>query len=324
MISVDLVGSTALKQRGGIDALDTVRWVHWFNGFYDSFQEFLRRQYDQLPDSLASFDWVPDERPRLWKRNGDELLLHVQVKDHREALVHLVALRHALAGYREHWASALPERTTVHEAARKREFPMDLKATAWVAGFPVTNIGVPWDDHDPADFIGPQIDLGFRLAKRAARDRIVLDLGLALLLATAMNDLELADSVAVLYTGTKELADILEGLPYPIFAVDVPHPVDEAAKALAGGPVALQASGPAKVVTYAEEFLRHSHGLVRPFIYGDDHFRLEPRWHARLEKERDHLIGDYQAATGDSVSEGTAPATTAQGIDEYTTLDSPQ
>ena len=69
-----------------------------------------------------------------------------------------------------------------------------VKGTAWVAGFPVRNIElyIPKNMHknkaEPEcvrDFLGPSIDLGFRLSKKASEARLILSPSLAYLIASA-------------------------------------------------------------------------------------------------------------------------------------------
>ncbi|MEH2471775.1 hypothetical protein V1281_007038 [Nitrobacteraceae bacterium AZCC 2161] len=66
--------------------------------------------------------------PELWKSVGDALIYTKLLGDHREALTTLNAWMGAVDAYRKRLKAQYPS--------------LDLKSTAWVAGFPVHNAEV--------------------------------------------------------------------------------------------------------------------------------------------------------------------------------------
>ncbi|KAB7783665.1 hypothetical protein F8B43_3588 [Methylorubrum populi] len=113
----------------------------------------------------------------------------------------------------------------------------------WTAAFPAPNITVPVvDKHSPIsesehgllddesieadgdinpskfEFLGKEIDAGFRVAKHAGADRFALSLEAAYLLAQGCA--EGACSFPFTYGGREELKGVIGGRPYPIVAID--------------------------------------------------------------------------------------------------------
>ncbi|MCC7491682.1 MAG: hypothetical protein IT204_05020 [Fimbriimonadaceae bacterium] len=311
-MSVDLVGSTALKQRSAMAAGDLEPWLPWFQGFYEALLPFLHAQYDQLPEPLRK---DAAQLPVLWKYNGDEILLRTSLANHREALTHVVALKQAVCTWRTQWAEGLST-DTVPEDLRKRRFPLDVKATAWLAGFPVSNAVVGDDPENPADLIGPQVDLGFRLAKMASRTHLVMDAGLAYMVAEAMGGTNGLTACCFRYLKRHEFKGILEGLPYPVLAIHAEHELVNAEEAL-GQAEAPQATAlpPDKVIAFCEHFHKDTLGVVRPFIFSDPgiKFAIQPKCHEALEARRQRLI-DLRTKQGyvppqaqDNPPEGESP-----------------
>lgn len=258
---------------------DIEPWLPWFRGFYDGFPLQLEAAYDRLPADVPLHDAT---RPQLWKYNGDEILLQTTLSDYRQVLTHIMALRLVIERWRESWPERLP-REHAADHLRKRPFPLDLKGTAWLAGFPVINSTI-WKAREvPLDFIGPQVDLGFRLARFASRTSLVVDASLAHILAAALPAKPGADSCRLRYLGRKRLKGILEDLPYPVFAVDVPSALADAEEALQSTSAETHVEA-RHVVTFCERFHSETVGVGRPFIKDDagGRFGLDPERHAHL------------------------------------------
>jgi hypothetical protein len=220
-LSVDCVGSTRYKaemsnEKGPI-------WVSIFEKFYENFPVLMR-------------EWVAEEfrsqrapSVSVWKFLGDEIVFVVLPKSAEDLVLLSRALFGAMAAYEE---------------ANLDRFPLRLKGTAWVAAFPEPNIEIPVPDDQhrrrvsQRDYIGPDIDLGFRLAKFATPAAVVTSLRLAGTMLSAAN----ADLVDFHLAGEEPLKGILGDRPYPIIRVvpaDAPakcrprEPVNTAALALA-------------------------------------------------------------------------------------------
>src|SRR3954469_16945762 len=84
-LSVDLVGSTALKQSGefpikkpdGEESLGRVgaKWLLDLATFYRDIEAKFTREWDLYSKQIApKCKWPTTVSPRLWKVNGDELI----------------------------------------------------------------------------------------------------------------------------------------------------------------------------------------------------------------------------------------------------------
>jgi len=253
-LSVDIVGSTAFKQSSKSPSAVTKLGAPWLEAttlFYNEFERLFTTAWDASTSELkAKYSWQMGPSPDLWKAAGDELIYTKALTDHRQAFVAVQAWTTAVKGFKP--------------ALKKFSRSLDLKCTAWLAGFPVTNAEVmlrqslseqdklqlPDDDSlvsnfklleqlgDRAsslvkDYIGPSIDTGFRLAALSTPRKFVLSLDLALLLAHTLvtpPDTEFQVTTKFRFDGKETLKGVLEGVPYPIFWIDV-DPDDKLNKA---------------------------------------------------------------------------------------------
>ncbi len=277
LASVDLIGSTDLKhlEPSSDDGLPLWRLV--LPSFYREFTACLRGRYG------GGTDPAPME---LWKFNGDEILYQSVLTDHRQILPHLRALRDAVKGFGDWWAQQ-------RHGASKEAFPCALKATAWVAGFPVTNQEVqlllPGAERAGQDFIGPQIDLGFRLSEHATRERLVIDAGAAHLLCSVLPEYRGAD-IYLGYGGRQPLRGLLQGQAYPLFWIDVPWPDTELERGLADTTYPCE---PGAVLKFLNHLFATTSGVRRPFIDGDPDYGLSGREQDEFERNR-QLIQEYE------------------------------
>ena len=275
-ISVDLVGSTAFKSRKSsgdriVDgkAVDIPIWPQIFTEFFETFPISLKSAYEHLPGSIHK----PEALPQPWKFVGDEILFEVALKKYTDTLAHMCAIRDAV------------KRFPLEKWAAKEDNKLPLKATAWIAGFPVTNreVMLRSDGGDLRDFLGPQMDLGFRLCQCADTRRIPISVDLAMLLLAAIKDQKVATNACpIRYAGRRELKDILGGRPYPLLWVDVAdqlthedmllgikNPDDDQCKCMA---------------QFVDEFIRDTSGQRKPFIKDDAEFGEVPDELEKLRK----------------------------------------
>ena len=221
-LSVDLVGSTAFKAGAGSEHGDQAaypKWVDETRKFYAEFPLILRARYNHatLEKREIQAAW-----PRIWKTIGDEVVFcaRIQSRDHLACIVQ--AFTEALREY----GLKLEERGA----------HLDVKGTGWMAAFPTPNVTVPIErveafdipteemevaaDDAPHkfDFLGKNIDCGFRLARFSSSDKLTLSVELALALCDSIlvNDLFRGDFH---YLGREELKGVLNGRPYPIVAI---------------------------------------------------------------------------------------------------------
>lgn len=296
-LSVDLVGSTASKQRPNFPIREPGRlwadgamappWLSPIANFFGSFQEAFVREWKIFKSQVATklgIEVTID--PSFWKANGDELIFVKELNDRKEIL-----------GCIDAWLKAL-------KSVRNQLSPsgLDLKATAWTAGFPVTNselifqvspgtqVALFEDDprlqqfallenwhKDPMsrnaavmDFIGPSIDTGFRLASRSAPRRFVISIDIAYFLATAHLPARGGiDVPPIFYEGKTELKGVLGGKPYPVFWIDTMagHKFAETEDRLMGK----SAAHADNIKGFCLEFYKDNSTLMfLPFIFRED------------------------------------------------------
>ncbi|MBI4263472.1 MAG: hypothetical protein HY657_03770 [Acidobacteria bacterium] len=213
-LSVDTVGSTAFKQ-GQENLPSGPRWVDAFRLFYSRVGSALFEQWRRPPPDLAG------DCPTFWKGLGDEVLYVKELTDYRQAFFAVRAWRDTVGSSRATLANKYPS--------------LDLKASAWVANFPITNaeIQLPMPNArsteksadvgqaSTIDYIGPSMDLGFRLGTLSSPTRLVTSVGLTLMVAEAVMDgCADADDLRLMYGEPTILKGVLGGAPYPAFWVD--------------------------------------------------------------------------------------------------------
>jgi len=126
----------------------------------------------------------PSPPVNLWKYIGDEVVLMAELgKEHPPSLYVL-----ALAETIKYFNSCFETEKTFKDGKLKLYF----KGTAWVAGFPASNIELKLTgkDHEENDFIGPSIDLGFRLSKFATKDKLIISASLVFLIINQLDTKE--------------------------------------------------------------------------------------------------------------------------------------
>jgi hypothetical protein len=296
-LSVDLVGSTASKQRPNFPIKEPGKlwadggvappWLSPIANFFGSFREAFIREWKIFRGSALSelrIDVADD--PTFWKANGDELIFVKVLDDRREILGCVLA-----------WLEALKAVRPILE-----KDGLDAKATAWTAGFPVTNSELvfelnpgaqnsPYED-DPRllqfsllerwyqdstsqisllmDFIGPSIDIGFRLAAHSSVRRFVISVDIAYFLANLLlPPTSRAKIPRVLYGGKEVLKGVLDGKPYPIFWIDTKSPTPMEAATPEDKLLGNTQLG--DVSDFCLEFYdKHSAEMFVPFIYRED------------------------------------------------------
>ena len=158
-LSVDMVGSTEFKAR--FTGQGAEGWLATFKAFFTNFPLMVAGQigFEFLDD-----DHTPDIG--VWKVMGDEVVSTVEPKTPEELTSILLALLRTMRMYEE---------------KHFRELPLRLKGTAWLADVNGSNIEIEIPELSSGqgahlDFIGPDIDLGFRIAKFARPATIVISL----------------------------------------------------------------------------------------------------------------------------------------------------
>lgn len=297
LASADIIGSTAFKSG---EASLRRNWAHVFSGFFDEFPKTLAAKFEALDDRL-----IPNSKPpccmELWKLVGDEILLVTESRRHEEAAYHALALKDALNEYSERLSKKHPS--------------LGLKGTIWGAGFPVLNVQVQTqasaDGRTALDFLGPSVDLGFRLAATADRRRIPISADVALFLTRArQNSSKAAKRLHIFADPPQVLKGINAGGPYPMLWLDRLDGEATSEDKLLHRTRDCQSD---VLLEYLDDqFENASVGLTRPFIEGDpsEHFRSIPHdfieWRKRLIADDPDLQYEADAGRPNPKRAGTA------------------
>lgn len=289
-LSADIVGSTAFKASKAT-SLRSSEWASTFREFFTEFPKQVSVNYDSLPDN--KFPVCNPASP--WKFSGDEILFETQLSCHTEVITHLYAFKRAACEYPAEW--------------EKNEIPLKLKCTAWIAGFPVNNteIRLSHGGQTLTDYIGPGIDLGFRLASFATERRFVLSADLGLMLLDAIHHAEVdAAEFNLYFRGRESLKGVIDGKPYPIIWLKNDNIDPDIEEQLLGKPET------DKLTNYLRRFLDDTSGLERPFIANDPHEKyreIPDRFEkARKEMMAEESLRDYSNEAGDVPAAQAPPA----------------
>lgn len=266
-LSVDVVGSTAYKQSRIGTSGET--WLGPFVAFATSFRKFFDHALI-MGNKKAEEEKVElgkPEAPRLWKSLGDELIFTVPLRSSVEAPYFVWSFKEAVGWYKKDMERRFPE--------------LSVKATGWVAGFPLINRKIRIGEAD-TDYIGPQIDIGFRIAKYSTSRRFTVSVGLAYMLTIIHRSVF---PLNIYYEGQKEVKGVLESGQYPMFWIDVPAEKPDLEEPLLGG--ARDCPDTKHVVAFCADFLRNADPLCVPFIEGDALLNVKPD---RYEEEVQELV----------------------------------
>jgi len=203
-MSVDVIGSTAFKNNS--EHSESQGWLDFLFSFYSSFSTSFAAQRTRIAQKAGLKK--PLRAPRLWKSLGDELIYEVELTQREDAALYLSAFR-----------SAVNRRIRYQSQEGEGRLPISFKATAWVAGFPVNNAAIPLQGTGTGDteydYVGPHIDIGFRLTNFASARRFVISVELAYLLTkVGLGDID------IFYEERKPLKGVLENRGSPIIWID--------------------------------------------------------------------------------------------------------
>lgn len=204
---------SSIEERKHLDWLEAQSKL--FEDFNSKFIANLARKYNtNLTDS--------DSEKFLWKAIGDELVYVFEVKYRNE--IHDICLAFLSAVYFN------DEKLSQTDYYR-------LKASAWTAGFPIRNreIKFPFPEtysevsengnktyikynYPQLDFIGPDIDIGFRIGKFCWPGLLAVSMDLAELLSEYRDS---PDKLNVKFVGWQNLKGVWDNIHYPIFWVSL-------------------------------------------------------------------------------------------------------
>lgn len=200
-LSVDVVGSTNFKTAYEA-ANGSTGWIAAFEAF---FAEFPLVFLGNL--ALASKEQDELAEARVWKVLGDEVVFAVYPNGPGDALAVVLAFY----------------RTVIQFDARFFErWPLRVRGCAWGARLDTRNRHIvipemqPQMDGQPFDdYLGPDVDIGFRLSGCAGRGQVVISSNLAESLAR----LGALDGLRFHHVGRRVLKGVYGGRPYPVILI---------------------------------------------------------------------------------------------------------
>jgi len=170
--SVDLIGSTAFKQKNIQKDNLSSNWKKNFQDFYNNFKIEVQQAYCKI-DEIKIIEEDEFYYPYMWKFLGDEIIFMVHISDFRYIYPHVEAFKKALADY------------------NVEEKKLKVRLSSWLAQFPVVNTVLGNIEPNTTkeicsktevDFLGPSLDLGFRIAKYSTERKVVISVDLAFVL----------------------------------------------------------------------------------------------------------------------------------------------
>jgi hypothetical protein len=228
-LSVDLVGSTAFKSGAGKRRDEGElypQWVTQIRSFYRQFPEHVEAKFNET--SAGKWDCPADTplHPQVWKTVGDELLFCCAVRDVEHLACCTSAFLEALKSY--------------GQLLQDEEVELDVKGAGWIATFPGRNKAVnifgrhaadieedyPTEKGEASvdarpgdyDFLGTELDAGFRVAQNASADSFVSSVELAWLLARASHLNIFSGKFS--FRGRKQLKGVLGSRSYPLIDIE--------------------------------------------------------------------------------------------------------
>jgi class 3 adenylate cyclase len=218
-MSVDVVGSTNYKVQAQRDGSD------WLEAFATLFRELPLIFIGEVAAAFMDYDDVPDSG--VWKVMGDEVIL-----------VALPSALHEAAAL----ASAFCRTVASYDRRLAGRWPLRIRGACWAATLGRRNrmIEIPEmfggsDGRPYRDFLGPDVDTGFRLSAHAGHGEVIMSPNLVEALACTDLHPELAFHPA----GEASLKGVIDGQPFPLWMVSadghnpLDRPVAERAKVAA-------------------------------------------------------------------------------------------
>ncbi|GGC08176.1 hypothetical protein GCM10011352_38150 [Marinobacterium zhoushanense] len=199
LLSADIAGSTEYKQahsNGG----STPEWLEPFVAF---FREVPLVLMGKLALAFAEAEHIPELR--VWRVAGDEIIFLAEPATAEEALGIVEAFVAMLSDY---------------NARLDKHYNLHLRGGAWAAPLGTDNIGIEiLEMHSAAaasgpyrDYLGPDVDSGFRLLKYAPHGHAVISLKLASALAAG----DALGQLSLDHADDQPLRGLFGGKPYPV------------------------------------------------------------------------------------------------------------
>ncbi|MCK7593075.1 hypothetical protein [Pseudomarimonas salicorniae] len=219
-MSADVVGSTSFKVQAQREQSD------WLEAFASLFRELPLVFMGQLAAAFIEHDDVPEAG--VWKVMGDEVIL-MAVPNSAEVAEGLTV--------------AFCNTVRQCDARISERWPLNLRGTCWAASIGRRNrrIEIPEmfggrDGSTYIDYLGPDVDTGFRLSAHSGHGEVIVSPNLVESLAVRESEaLQFHDA------GSAVLKGVIQGRPFPLWlasadgaATRPATPAAEVASRLAG------------------------------------------------------------------------------------------
>jgi len=198
-MSVDISGSTNFKSETQADD----KGPAWVGAFEEFFREVPLIMMGQIAAAFMFEDDVPD--CSVWKVIGDEIIFLAHPKSARQTQLLVNAFYNTIINY----DNKIFER-----------WPLRVRGCCWAAQISNRNrqIEIPEmmgsdSSQTYVDYLGPDVDAGFRLAGCVGRGQLMISSNLVQLLA----GMEESEGIQFHYIGRKVLKGVYKGRPYPLF-----------------------------------------------------------------------------------------------------------
>jgi hypothetical protein len=273
-LSVDIVGSTKAKH----DVQFFHKWRFIFQSFYDdfyarAFESAWASVYQATVTKKPSVEHQNLPKPSFWKAAGDEMLFQVTLASTIHLQICIEAFKNAVDDY-----AAIIHKKDITRNGMESTGILGLKATAWIAEFPVYNAILRIGEQD--DYIGPAIDRGFRLTTYSTQEKFVVSVELAYLLVRNPKNQFFYDG---LYS--------LKGVPseYPVFWLSMGSTT----------PPLRIVSNNSDVENWCDSYIEKSLPQYRPFLKDDGEFS---RKYSEYEKDK-VILHQAEQEYNDSLSQ---------------------
>lgn len=195
-LSVDIAGSTKYKNSRTDQDVYPPFWKDLFSSLYQDFYPLLIERINEgrKDNSIA-------ERIESWKTIGDEVVFSIKIENETDVY-------DIISGF----LAALRE----FDNEIMLNYPVRIKGSAWTAGFPIRNSIVLPFGRDINDYIGPDIDIGFRLGHYSKPSRTVISLDLADILSRERTP----GSLNFDHVGWTVLKGVFDDQPYPVIWIN--------------------------------------------------------------------------------------------------------
>ncbi|MEW5813780.1 MAG: hypothetical protein AB1798_00055 [Spirochaetota bacterium] len=285
--SVDIVDSSAYKSRFLND------WSKDFKLFLEAFPNKLNESCKSV--KIPRHEARPLPCPNIWKLVGDEVLFFIDIsetyeklQDKKELAYYELVLYYTILFRR----AIIVHNSAADEKLKKNDRAFKIKGAAWFANIVkgpnydelYGNIEIEFnnakaDGLKQRDFIGRQIDIGFRIAKHSTLNRFVISVEFAILLLRD-NYLTIEDEgIELYYEGRKSIKGILEYVDYPIICIDMEDKFEHYENDLL-----LRDVTPVNQINlmyFMEEYIKRTNFILYyPFVHDNDRlFKYKPFRH---------------------------------------------